>query len=432
MMIKNCIRQEPLAFLHFAHFLQLIHHSSPLQPASLILSCRIPEQTISNSLCVFGFLSNQIATDIMGDRDSSVPDCTTSVTSDLEAAVLSHEDETTKASRDQSTFFRSVEEGNVNLLQILLKNRAVDINGYNDQGMTALHLSVYKFETVRKLDVMEILLKQGANVCLKAATPPQASKISIARHDSRSHSNILVETKRINVDRKTPLLLALELKSVLYLRGWEYRHWDLVLKLLSKATWTHLSEKGVHEASPVDEIPDVVRQGWNSVFQSGKHDLVQLCAEGKDITALKLLLSGVSKKLKMNLEAMAACHSNTLELKDTSLNVAKAMVKFIYTGAVDPEFMGHKGIELFLAADKYGVESLKALCEAQIKPTQENWIKMLTAAIESDSEVLALKCAKSIENVMEQRHEAIHILKKSFSESGHAGPNQMFHEPHGI
>lgn len=353
----------------------------------------------------------------------------TSLASNLETVVLSHDDES-KASRNQSSFFRGIEEGNLQLLHILLKAHTVDINAYNDQGMTAVHLSIYKYETRRKPDVLELLLEYGANPCLKAATPPQASKLSIIRHDSKGSSDTLLETKKISLDQKTPLLLALELKSALYLRGWEYRHWDPVLKLLAEATLRHLSKKGVHEKTPVHDIPDFVKQGWKSVFQSGNHNLVEVCAEGKDISALELLLSGASKKLKLNLERVAACHSNKLELKDTSFSIAKAMVKFIYTGSVDPEFMEHRGIDLFQAAHKYGVDALKALCEVQIKPTQENWIKLLAAASESDSDLLILKCARSIEDVMVKRQEGAHILRKSFSEYGHAGPNQLFHDSH--
>lgn len=349
----------------------------------------------------------------------------TSIVPNIETVVLSHEDDS-RNERDQSSFFHSVEEGNVNLLQILLKNRSVDINGYNDQGMTALHISIYKYETTQQLEIVETLLKHGADPCEKAATPPQASKISIIRPDS-SRPDVLLETKRINLDQKTPLLMALELKSALYLRGWEYRHWDAMLKLLSEATLKQLSEKGVYQKDFVNQFPDVIKQGWNTVFQTGNHDLVQVCAEGAEMPALKLLLSESSKKLKINLESMALSHSNSLELKDISFNIAKAMVKFIYTGAVDEEIMEHRGIDLFLAAHKYGVDSLKALCEAEIKPTQENWIKLLTAAIESNSDILVFKCARSIDNVMEKRQEEKHVFRKSFSGGDHDAPNQLFH-----
>lgn len=351
----------------------------------------------------------------------------TSLASNLETVVLSHEDES-KDLRNQSSFFRAIEDGNLQLLNILLKH-GVDINAYNDQGMTAVHLAVYNYETRRKLDILEELLKSGANACLKAATPPQASKLSIIRHDLKDNSNIM-ETRKIGLDQKTPLLLALELKSALFLRGWEYRHWDLVLKLLAVATLKHLSEKGVHEHSPLQDISRVVKSGWNDVFESGNHALVEVCAEGKELPALKLLLIGASKKLKLNLESAALVNSKSLHLKEISFTIAKAMVKFIYTGSVDHEFMEHRGSDLLQAAHKYGVDLLKALCEAQIRPAQDDWIKLLTVANECDSDLLTLKCAKSIDDVMLKRQESTHILKKSFSELGQGGPNQLFQGPH--
>jgi hypothetical protein len=87
--------------------------------------------------------------------------------------------------------------------------------------VTALHWAVYKYENSRSLEITRILLDNGADVCLKAAVPPSAQKISIAHKDKRSssHGETLLETRRITLGQKTPLLIALELKSSLYLRG---------------------------------------------------------------------------------------------------------------------------------------------------------------------------------------------------------------------
>ncbi len=88
------------------------------------------------------------------------------------------------------------------------------------QGVTALHLAVYKYENSRSLEITKILLENGANVSIKAAVPPSAHKISIVRKDKKTpHGEILLETRKITLGQKTALLLALELKSSLYLRG---------------------------------------------------------------------------------------------------------------------------------------------------------------------------------------------------------------------
>jgi hypothetical protein len=74
--------------------------------------------------------------------------------------------------------------------------------------------------------------------------------------------------------------------------GWEYRHWDDMLKLLAGATIGHYGEvKESTSASPLA----IVQHNWAKVFESGKHELVEVWAEGKSIEALKLLLSGASK-----------------------------------------------------------------------------------------------------------------------------------------
>ncbi|CAM6007239.1 unnamed protein product [Sphagnum balticum] len=324
---------------------------------------------------------------------------------------------------NQATFFRCVEDDNAHTLQTILRNRKVDVNAYNDEGVTALHLAVYKYENSRSLEITKILLENGANVSIKAAVPPSAQKISIVRKDKKSpHGEILLETRRITLGQKTALLLALELKSSLYLRGWEYRHWDDMLNLLAGATIDHYHEKK-ESASPRPLA--AVQQNWAKVFESGKHELVEVWAEGKSITVLKLLLSGASKVLKLNLESAAASYSTRLDLNEASFNVVKAMLAFLYTGEVDHQFMEQRGLDLLLAAHRYGIKSLILLCEDSIQATQDNWIKLLSVALECNSDNLILKCAKSIKGVMDKRHESSHVLRKSFADVQNS-PNQLF------
>ena len=87
------------------------------------------------------------------------------------------------------------------------------------QGVTSLHLAVYKYEESRNLDVTKFLLAHGANVSLKAAVLPSSHKVSIIRHAQVGGVGTLIETKKVVLDQKTPLEVALELKSTLYLRG---------------------------------------------------------------------------------------------------------------------------------------------------------------------------------------------------------------------
>ncbi|CAM6074310.1 unnamed protein product [Sphagnum tenellum] len=348
------------------------------------------------------------------------------IASSMQAVGLSDDDAGVQRLKliNQATFFRCVEEDNANTLQVILKNRKIDVNAYNDEGVTALHWAVYKYENSRSLEITRILLDNGADVCLKAAVPPSAQKISIAHKDKRSsHGETLLETRRINLGQKTPLLIALELKSSLYLRGWEYRHWDGMLKLLAGATIDHYH--GKNEPASPRPMATTIQQNWAKVFESGKHELVEVWAEGKNITVLKLLLSEASKVLKLNLEIAATSYSNRLDLNEASFNVVKAMVAFLYTGEVDHHFMEQRGLDLLLAAHKYGITSLVFICEDLIQATQDNWIKLLSVALECNSDKLALKCANSIKGVMDKRHESSHVLRTGFSDV-QSSPNQLF------
>ncbi|KAG0605186.1 hypothetical protein M758_9G038000 [Ceratodon purpureus] len=344
------------------------------------------------------------------------------VTAAVEAVGLS-EDPGQNLKLDQATFFRCVENGNLSALGSLLKNRKVDVNAYNDEGVTSLHLAVYKYEETRNLDMIKFLLAHGADVSLKAAVLPSAHKISIIRHAQAGHHGTPIETKKVTLDQKTPLQVALELKSTLYLKGWEYRHWDDMLHILAEASIDHYGKSSELKAERSSYAQ--VQKNWAAIFASGKHETVEVWAEDKSITVLTLLLSGSSKILKLNLENPDVQYSNRLDIKEASFNITKAMMKFLYTGMVEAEFMKHRGLDLLSAAHKYGITSLKQVCEDSIFATQDNWIKLLNTATECNSDALALKCAESIKEEMTKRHDKHIDLSHTFSDVKHA-PNQLF------
>ena len=62
------------------------------------------------------------------------------VASNLENVLISQNDES-KASISLSSFFRSVEEGNLQLLHILLKKGTINVNTYNEQ-VKAIAISI--------------------------------------------------------------------------------------------------------------------------------------------------------------------------------------------------------------------------------------------------------------------------------------------------
>jgi len=365
-----------------------------------------------------------MATSEVGVDSPAAAVSTEEIEAGVEAVGLA-EDAGQNLKLDQATLFRCVEDGNISSLSGLLKHRNVDINAYNDEGVTALHLAVYKYEEVRSLEVINFLLAHGADISLKAAVPPSAHKISIIRHGKNDpfFPDFPMETKKISLDQKTPLLVALELKSTLYLRGWEYRHWDDMLRVLADATIKHLSSKQ-ELRSPRSPIL-VIQKNWAAVFESGKHETIEVWSEGKHLIVLKLLLTGVSKNLKHNIDNADMQSSNRLDFKDASFNVVKAIMHFLYTGKVETHFLESRGLDLLLAAHKYGIKCLTWLCEDSIHATQDNWIKLLSAAMECNSDMLSLKCAESIKQVMDKRHGEHNDLRKSFSDIQTA-PYQLF------
>ncbi|CAI7776764.1 unnamed protein product [Closterium sp. NIES-54] len=458
---------------------------------------------------------------------------------------------------DQGAFFSAVAAGNVDGVVALLKHRKLDINEYNGQGVTAIFVAVYNFESSRSVSMAKLLIDHGAKVTMQAVDSPAASKLCYLKHDSppsarsgspgssgiptspgsprspRSPRGMAAgrkdetrkvsvanktpllftvravdspaasklcylkhdsppsarsgspassgspgsprsprsprglagrkdESRKVAVANKTPLLVALELKSSLYLKGWDYRHWDAMLDLLADATVAELAGRPFHGPGPV-QLPAVV-DGWAAVFGSGGHELVEVWAEGKHIDVLKMLLvvqsksglagdhrclvqrgqvsRGVSsvwhlfhppllpthtQRFKFELEKAAAVSPGRLEITDASFNVVKAVMEFLYTGHVSREFMGHRGVDLLLAAHKYEVFGLQKLCEEQLEPTPESWIKMLTAALECGADALVLKVARSIHAVMNTRHATRLFVKQPFSASFHpeGGPAQL-------
>lgn len=82
---------------------------------------------------------------------------------------------------------------------------------------------------------------------------------------------------------------------MVYVVGWEYRHWDGMLHILAEASIDHYGKSSELKAerSPYAQV----QKNWAAIFASGKHETVEVWAEDKSITVLTLLLSGSSKVL---------------------------------------------------------------------------------------------------------------------------------------
>jgi len=71
-----------------------------------------------------------------------------------------------------------------------------------------------------------------------------------------------------------------------------------MLQLLAEAIIEKLSHEGVSSGVKPERHPyATIQKNWTAVFDSGKHETVEVWAEDKSLTVLKLLLTGSSHVL---------------------------------------------------------------------------------------------------------------------------------------
>ncbi|GAQ85357.1 hypothetical protein KFL_002310130 [Klebsormidium nitens] len=324
---------------------------------------------------------------------------------------------------NQATFFHCVEAQNAKTLQILTRTRQVDVNAVNQEGLTGLHIAVSQYDKTRNTDIVKILLEVGADINKKAADKAADKFLNIVRVSDSKHGK--EETAKIKVNGMTPLLLALELKSSLYVKGMEYRHWDAMLSVLAAATIKQASNADVHAATQEAEHTAslaALQQGWAAVFDSGAHELVDLRAEGKDIPALKQIVMHSSKRWKREIESQDSTARSSLtrgglllEVKEASYTVIQHLVRYLYSGLGDDEFVKTRGADVFLAAYRYEIPDVCQVLEKKLDITPDNWIKVLSVAIVAGSSLLTLRVAQSIKHLLDKRLSFSHIRRPSFS-----------------
>lgn len=78
-----------------------------------------------------------------------------------------------------------------------------------------------------------------------------------------------------------------------------------MLRVLADATIKHFSSKQ-ELRSARSPIP-VIQKNWAAVFESGKHETIEVWSEGKHLNVLKLLLTGASKVNKYNALSDGPC-----------------------------------------------------------------------------------------------------------------------------
>lgn len=114
----------------------------------------------------------------------------------------------------------------------------------------------------------------------------------------------------------------------------------------------------------------------DSLLESGKFADVTLVVGDSELKAHRAILASRSNTF----DSMFESGESRYELADIDLEVAEHTLRYIYTGLVPP--LGTYGREIFVAADKYQLDSLKMLAEDSLAGslTVENVIHVLVLA----------------------------------------------------
>ena len=124
---------------------------------------------------------------------------------------------------------------------------------------------------------------------------------------------------------------------------------------------------------PQDSIPDVVddrtlqlQNDYIDMLESAAFADVTFLVQGEEMVAHKSVLASRSCYFKRMFEAgMQESASNRVEVTDVSPAIFRAVLRFLY-GRVMEEDKFEALAELIAAADKYGIEKLKRICESAI------------------------------------------------------------------
>jgi speckle-type POZ protein len=132
------------------------------------------------------------------------------------------------------------------------------------------------------------------------------------------------------------------------------------------------------QAFPVKEIPvppppsSNLHKHFGELLQSGAGADVTFIVSGESFSAHKLVLAAMSPVFMAEFfRQMVEKSSERVEIKDMEASVFKALLGFIYTDAT-PEFDRQKEAgmvmaqHLLAAADRYGLDRLKLICEGRL------------------------------------------------------------------
>jgi len=117
------------------------------------------------------------------------------------------------------------------------------------------------------------------------------------------------------------------------------------------------------------------------LFDTGQHADLTILVQGEKIMAHKGILTVRSQYFERMFQShMKESDSNTIEVNDVKPTVFNELLKFLYSGR-QPQYSGAETMLLLAAADKYGVDELKKICESLLHLNPENVVDGLLSAI---------------------------------------------------
>lgn len=141
---------------------------------------------------------------------------------------------------------------------------------------------------------------------------------------------------------------------------------DGTLKIEAKVTI--MFEKFAAESAASNQVQsfDNLSKNFRAMLFDKSFCDFTFVVKGKEIKIHKSVLSARSPVfMRMFLTDMQEAKANKAEITDVEADTFDKLLVFIYSGKVAGDF-DFLAIDLFIAADKYGIEDLKQLCESKI------------------------------------------------------------------
>ena len=191
----------------------------------------------------------------------------------------------------------------------------------------------------------------------------------------------------------------------------------------SKGKWRISIEIEYKHGSPIGNPPTEnfsrirLQDDLLALLKSSKNADVTFCFEERKIAAHKAILSARAPYFaNMFASGMAEVSSNEVRVKDVESGVFEGILEYLYSGAA-PANMPEIGLELLVAADKYGLDELKNMCEAGVGDR-------LTAAKAVDVVIVADKV-----NCASLYDKAVVVLRNSFDSLEEESSKKLMENP---